>query len=78
MKNMIKNRFGTIAVEKGFITTEELMEAMAIQANENVEESKHRLIGQILLDEGLLTESQIDEVLEALNNTMIYTLAVGR
>lgn len=78
MKKRIKNRFGTIAVEKGFINTEELMEALSIQANENVEEGKHRLIGQILLDMGLLTESQIDEVVDALNNTMIYTLAVGR
>ncbi len=78
MKKRMKNRFGTIAVEKGFINTEELMEALSIQANENVEEGKHRLIGQILLDMGLLTESQIDEVIDDMNNTMIYTLAVGR
>ena len=54
------------------------MEALAIQVQENVEQEKHRLIGQILLEEGLLTESQIDEVLETMSNTIIYTLAIGR
>ena len=73
-----KNRFGTIAVDKGFITPEQLMEALSIQAQENIQEGTHRLIGQILLDQGLLTESQIDDVLETMSNAMIYTLAAGR
>jgi hypothetical protein len=78
MDNRIRNRFGTIAVEKGFITKDQLVEALSVQARENVENGSHRLIGQILLDCGLMTQAQIDEVLEMLNNTMILTLAAGR
>ena len=78
IRKKLKTRFGTIAVDKGLITSEQLMEALAIQARENVEQGTHRLIGQILLDQGLLTESQVDEVLETMSNTMIYTLAAVR
>ena len=78
IRKKLKTRFGTIAVDKGFITSEQLMEALTIQARENEEQGTHRLIGQILLDHGLLTESQVDEVLETMSNTMIYTLAAGR
>ena len=78
MKKKLRNRFGTIAVDKGFMSSKQLVEALAIQAQENVEQGKHRLIGQILLDQGLLTESQIDEVLETMSNTIVYALAAGR
>ena len=78
MKKKLKNRFGTIAVDKGFIRSEQLVEALTIQAQENVEQGTHRLIGQILLEEGLLTESQIDEVLETMSNAIVYALAAGR
>jgi len=74
----LKNRFGTIAVDKGFITPAQLTDALALQARENIEQGTHRLIGQILLEQGLLTASQIDEVLETMSNSMIYTLAAGR
>jgi len=78
MKKKLKNRFGTIAVDKGFIGSEQVVEALAIQAQENIEQGTHRLIGQILLEQGLLTESQIDEVLETMSNTIVYALAAGR
>ena len=54
------------------------MAAFAIQAQENVEQGKHRLIGQILLEQGLLTASQIEEVLETMSNAIVYALAAGR
>lgn len=78
IKKKLKNRFGTIAVDKGFITAAQLVEALTIQAQENIELGTHRLIGQILMEQGLLTESQIDEVLETMSNAMIYALAAGR
>lgn len=61
-------RFGVIAIEKGFITLEQLVEAMTIQIMEGIEGKKHRLIGQILLSLEYLTSSQIDEVLESLDS----------
>ena len=71
-------RFGVIAVEKGFITKEQLMYALNIQANENIDEGRHRLIGQILLEEKLMTEAQVEEVMKVFDDQMIYMLSVGR
>ena len=51
----LEKRFGTIAVEKGFITIDQLVEAMDIQVMDNVEKGEHRPIGRILLAQGLLT-----------------------
>ena len=61
-------RFGVIAVEKGFINVEQLLEAMTIQIQEGTEGKKHRLIGQILLSLGYLTSTQIDEVMETMDS----------
>ena len=78
MENMIKKRFGSYAGDKEFITGDQLAEALAIQARENVEEGKHRLLGQILLDQGFITASQIDEVLATMSRSMEYALSMGR
>ncbi len=61
-------RFGVIAVEKGFITLEQLVEAMTLQIQEETEGERHRLIGQILLSLGYLTSPQIDEVMETIDS----------
>lgn len=73
-----KIRFGMIAVNKGYITKDQLIRALTIQAQENFEESKHRLLGQIMLSEGYLSPEQIDDVIETLNNQLFYQLSVGR
>ncbi len=59
----IDKRFGTIAIEKGFITQEQLFEVLKIQVAEELEGDKRRLVGQILYDKGFITPDQIDEVL---------------
>lgn len=78
MESMIKKRFGFHAVDKGFIAEDQLIDALATQARENVEEGKHRLLGQILLDQGFITASHIDEVLATMTRSMEYALSVGR
>jgi hypothetical protein len=57
-------RFGMVAVEKGFITPEQLIEAIKIQIFEDLAGTEHRLIGQVLLDKGNITIIQIDDVLK--------------
>ena len=57
-------RFGSVAVKKGFITSEQLIEVLSIQATENVENNKHRIIGTILREKGYLSIEQIDEILK--------------
>jgi hypothetical protein len=62
----IDRRFGLAAVEKGFITVDQLFEAIKIQIREELERGEHRLIGRILFDMGVMKLPQIDEVLETL------------
>ncbi len=64
--NHLEKRFGILAVEKGFITADELIEALRVQVLEDIEKGKHRLLGRILLEQGLLTREQIEDVLQML------------
>jgi hypothetical protein len=59
-------RFGLIAVEKGFITKEELFEALKIQVDEDISGKPHTLIGLILIRLNYLTREQADEILVAM------------
>jgi aspartate 1-decarboxylase len=65
-EGMLDKRFGSVAIDKGFITLENLIEAMKIQILENLDGSDHRLIGQILWEEGYIKTEQINEVLESM------------
>jgi hypothetical protein len=65
-KDDLEKRFGTIAVEKGFITAEQLIEAMEIQIFEELEGKKRNLIGIILEDKASMTITQVNEVLETM------------
>lgn len=56
-------RFGAVAVERGFVTSRQLVAALKIQIQDELEGNKYRLTGEILRDEGYMTDSQIDEVL---------------
>ncbi|UCD31094.1 MAG: hypothetical protein JSW04_00595 [Desulfobacterales bacterium] len=63
---MLDKRFGTIAIEKGFIALGHLMAALEIQVTEDLEGVKRRHIGQILLEKGFITYAQINEVLKSM------------
>lgn len=62
----LEKRFGIIAIEKGFITPEEFIEAMKIQVWEDIQLGTHRLIGVILLNLKKLTSTQVEDVLMTL------------
>jgi len=64
MKESKEKRFGTIAVEKGFVAPEQVLEAIKIQLIENMKKNKHRPLGTIMVELGLMTKSQIDEILK--------------
>ena len=40
-----EKRFGVVAVEKGFITPDQLFEALKVQVQEDLETETHRLVG---------------------------------
>jgi hypothetical protein len=63
-------RFGVIAVEKGFITKENLFEALKIQVEDDLSDKPHCLIGQILIRLGHLNREQADEVLLVMRKTL--------
>ena len=58
-----EKRFGVIAIERGFITPDDLFEALKIQVREELEGGSRRLIGEVLLDRGCITIAQVEEVL---------------
>lgn len=65
-----ERRFGATAVKKGYITEEQLAEAMIIQLKEDLALGKHRQIGQILLSLGYMDEKMIAQVLDALGMSL--------
>ena len=64
----IEKRFGVTAVKLGFITSDQLVEALAVQVAEDISTGDHDLIGKILFEQGIMTEEQIDEVLRSMNS----------
>ena len=56
--------FGQIAIWKGFITEQQLEEALDEQISHNLINDNHKLIGEILLEKGWMTRDQIAIVLE--------------
>jgi len=73
-KETIEEKFGTVAEQKGFISPTQFLEALEIQVKENMKEGKHRFIGSILLEEGFITRLQINDVLEAMGETLMEGL----
>ena len=62
-KEQFDDRFGLIAVKKGFVTPKQFIEAFEIQFKENLSNHKHRRIGEIFLEMGVLNASQVNEIL---------------
>lgn len=59
-------RFGKLAVEMGYINLDQLCWAMEYQIKEDLSNKPHKVIGQILFEQGWMTPQQIDEVLKRL------------
>ena len=63
-------RFGQTAVEMGFITEQQLKEALYCQVDENLSNQGHRLLGAILFEKEWLTSDQIEKVMNTLLKRM--------
>jgi len=66
---LLEKRFGVTAVKKGFITPDQLVEALAIQVAEDISTGDHDLVGKILFEQGIITMEKIDAVLIAMRDT---------
>lgn len=58
------SKFGAIAIEKKFVTMEELIEAFMIQVHREMGESVCVEIGDVLVELGYMTQSEVEEVLD--------------
>ncbi|HZU98146.1 MAG TPA: hypothetical protein VFF73_15690 [Planctomycetota bacterium] len=55
--------FGDIAVRKGYVTPMRLFQCLQQQRDEDASGFAHRLIGEIMLDNGYLTPAELEEVI---------------
>lgn len=60
-----EKRFGIVAIHKGYLTKDELVNALEIQVQEDIDTGTHRLLGEILLEQGVLSVQQVEAVLKA-------------
>ncbi len=58
--------FGIIAIEKGFISRNDLINALTIQVKEHAKNNNQRFIRNILLDHNIIPANQIEEVVKAI------------
>ena len=65
-KDLPQRRFGFIAIEKRFIKADQLWEALIKQRAQETGKAERRPLGMILKDLGYLSVSQINEVLQTL------------
>lgn len=56
-------RFGQIATEKGYVTPEQLKEALSEQVDDDLANRPHRLLGAIFFIRNWMTAKQIETVL---------------
>jgi len=67
-KDLPQRRFGFIAIEKRFIKADQLWEALIKQRAQETGKAERRPLGMILKDLGYLSVSQIDEILQILQD----------
>jgi hypothetical protein len=67
-KSVSDIRFGTVALERGFLTPGQLGKAVSIQMKEDLEGLSHRLIGEVLVDLGFMSIFQVNEVIETIES----------
>ena len=64
IKNMILvKRFGQIAVEKKFVTSKQVKQALLEQIDDNLAQKSHRQLGTILVEKGWMNAQQVEVVL---------------
>ena len=59
-------RFGQIAVEKKFVTSEQVKQALLEQIDDDLAQRPHRQLGMILLENGWMDVQQVEAVLNEL------------
>ena len=66
-----EERFCMVAVKKGYITESQLVKALETQVAENMRDGEYRFIGEILVEEELITRLQIKDVMDAMETVKL-------
>ena len=61
-----EKRFGICAIEKGYITAEDLVQGLITQVGEDIQSIPHRLLGEIFIEKGVMTPQQVEDVLSSI------------
>jgi hypothetical protein len=64
--NTFNHRFGTLAIEMGFVTIEQVLGVIFEQVMDDHYRKRHTKIGRIMIDKGLMSKEQVEAVLEKL------------
>ena len=59
-----EERFGSLAIEKGFISQGELSTAQAVHTHEEAKSGIYRHLGDILFFQGNMSADQVEEVVK--------------
>ena len=54
--------FGEVAVGKGFVSLDQLIECLDMQKKEDLQGKPHRLIGEIMIEQGYLTRQKLERL----------------
>lgn len=65
-----RKRFGQIAISKGYIEPQHLIDALAIQIESEVNGGRRLLTGEILVEMNLLTQKQVEEIMEEIERSI--------
>lgn len=66
LKKEYRPRSGQIAVEMGFITKAQLLEALSDQVDDDLSHRTHRFLVEIFLEKEWITREQVDIILDEL------------
>jgi hypothetical protein len=58
--------FGDIAVRKGYVTPVQLFRCLQLQRDEDMAGLAHRLIGEIMVDQGYLSAWELEDVISSM------------
>jgi len=61
-----EERFCMAAVKMGYLTESQVVKALEIQVAQSMREGEHRFIGEILVEEELITRLQIKDVMDSI------------
>ena len=75
---MVQKLFGEVAFELGFVNTDQLYQALTLQAKAEAEKKPYRSLGQILIELGHMNDKRVLEVLNVLHRGGSRRVVVAR